>query len=145
MHPTRRTGGFVLEGRFSEVSPANLRVYGHGDTAQLVFIRGFPEPTRRWGPSSWTARRRSGASWTSRATFSERSPASPWSTRFRRGTPSLPWEPSRSCAQESPVFRLAIPPAPWTGQPVLLEFAVEGAARGFSAGDYHAPRLLSGA
>lgn len=46
--------------------------------------------------------------------------------------------------QESPQFRFEVPLAPWAGQPVLLEFAVEGEVKGFSAGDYHGPRRHGG-
>jgi len=38
-------GGFFVEGRCLEVGPANLIAHGRGDTADLVFIRGLPQPT----------------------------------------------------------------------------------------------------
>ena len=38
-------GGFFVEGRCPEVGPANMRLHGNGDTADITFIRGMPRPT----------------------------------------------------------------------------------------------------
>lgn len=40
-----RQGGFFVEGRCPEVGPANMRLHGNGDTADITFIRGMPRPT----------------------------------------------------------------------------------------------------